>query len=742
MSTAKAVTDSDWFVAGVASTCNSYSTHTTQFYSEDTFLIEAVARFIGGPISAGDAAVIIATKTHQRELEQHLHQMGVNLDVAVEQGRCLFLDAAEALSQFMLNEMPQRDRFVELIGGIVDRVRAAAGGQDRRVVAFGEMVALLWAEGNVAAAIELERLWNELAWTHRFHLRCAYPIKAFDKPEHAGDFLKICSEHGGIYPAEGYTRTMNEDERLRVIAQLQQKAEALEGEIARRAKAEQALREREAELRDFLENAVLPMHWVAADGTILWANKAEVDLLGCSREEYVGHSIREFHVDDATIEDMLQRLSRGEELHGYEARLRHKDGSFRNVRIHSSALVRDGQFVHTRCFIVDVTGEKTAEKTAEGAQLLLAAMVASCDDGIASKDLNGVVTSWNAAAERIFGYKADEIIGRPITLIIPPELQDDENRILAQIRSGKRIDHFETIRVTKDGRRLDVSLTVSPIKDASGKVIGAAKVVRDITERKRSEEALRRAEKLATTGRLAATIAHEINNPMQALSNLLSLVSYKLSLDDNTRQLISMAETELGRMSHITRQMLSFYRESATPTAVKITEVLDDVLELFVMRMRSNRITLERRYECAGDIHGFPVELSQLFANLIGNAIEAVGDKGHIYVHLAPHREINQPHRQGVRVVIGDNGPGIKPELRRHIFEPFFTTKAAKGTGLGLWVVRGIVSKHQGSIRMRSTTNPGRSGTVFSVFLPLETHLEGIAEEPAAATSAISASQL
>jgi two-component system CheB/CheR fusion protein len=492
-----------------------------------------------------------------------------------------------------------------------------------------------------------------------------------------------------------------------------------------RMRAQGAPGQHEAELRDFLENAELPMHWVSGDGTILWANKADADLAGYPLEEYVGRSIREIHTDPEAVEEILQRLRRGEQLNGYEAQLRRKDGSTRDVRIHSSAFMRDGKMEHARCSTIDITREKTADR----AQRLLAAIVSSCDDGIASKDLNGVVTSWNAAAERIFGYSADEMIGRPITLIIPPEMHDDEPKILAKIRRGERIDHFETVRVTKDGRRIHVSLTISPIRDAGGNIVGAAKVVRDITERKRSEEALQRAEKLATIGRLAATIAHEINNPMQALTNVLALVSYKVSLDENTRALLQMAETELSRMSHITRQMLSFYRESSVPSAVKMTDVLDDVLELFSMRLRYKRITLDRRYEASGEIRGFPIELSQLFANLIGNASEAVGDKGRIYVHIAPHREASYPEREGVRVVIADNGPGIKPELRSQIFEPFFTTKAARGTGLGLWVVRGIVAKHEGSIRMRSRTAPGWSGTVFSVFLPAQATFEESAAE-------------
>jgi two-component system CheB/CheR fusion protein len=350
---------------------------------------------------------------------------------------------------------------------------------------------------------------------------------------------------------------------------------------------------------------------------------------------------------------------------------------------------------------------------------MLAAIVESCDDAVASKDLNGIVTSWNASAERIFGYKADEIVGRPITLIIPPELHQDEQRILDKILAGERLEHFETVRLTKSGRRIHVSLTISPVKDATGRVIGAAKVARDITERKNTEEALRRAEKLAATGQLAATIAHEINNPMQALTNLLSLLSYKSSLDEDTRRVLSLAEAEVNRMAHITRQMLSFYRESSVPVRTKISEIMEDILVLFVTRLRSNHIRVERRYEFAEEIEAFPIELRQLFANLLANAMEAIGKGGQIHLHVVPAHEWSNLQRRGVRVVIADNGPGISRDLRKRLFEPFFTTKAEKGTGLGLWVARGIVAKHGGSIRWRSSTRPGRSGTVFSVFLPI-----------------------
>jgi PAS domain S-box-containing protein len=249
------------------------------------------------------------------------------------------------------------------------------------------------------------------------------------------------------------------------------------------------------ELTRFLENAAIALHWVGANGTILWANRAELKLLGYTQEEYIGHNITEFHVDAPAITDILSRLKRGEELREYQARLRAKDGSVRYVSIISNVYSKDGRFVHTRCFTRDITEQR---RTAE-LQERLAAIVDSSDDAIISKDLNGIIRSWNRGAERIFGYSAEEIVGKPVATLAVPERVDEIPNIIDRIRRGEHVDHYETKRQTKDGRVLTVSLSVSPIRDASGRIIGASKVARDITEQKRSEEALRASEQYLQT---------------------------------------------------------------------------------------------------------------------------------------------------------------------------------------------------------------------------------------------------
>ena|GEM_PF-526206 len=256
--------------------------------------------------------------------------------------------------------------------------------------------------------------------------------------------------------------------------------------IAERKQAEKNLSQSERELADFFENASVGLHWIGPDGTILRVNQAELKMLGYTREEYVGHHIAEFHVDQDVIADILQSLGTGEILREYEVRMRCKDGSIRHVLIDSSVMWEDDRFIHTRCFTRDITDRKRAEE----AQARLAAVVESSQDAIISKTLEGRIVSWNAGAEQIFGYRPEEVIGQPITLLIPPERQDEERLILERLSRGERIESYETVRVTKQGRRIDVSLTISPIRDSDGRIIGASKISRDITARKRTEQRL------------------------------------------------------------------------------------------------------------------------------------------------------------------------------------------------------------------------------------------------------------
>jgi PAS domain S-box-containing protein len=237
------------------------------------------------------------------------------------------------------------------------------------------------------------------------------------------------------------------------------------------------------ELKACLDHAAEGLHFVGPDGTILWANQTELDLLGYAREEYIGHNISEFHVEPRVIEDILARLTRGETLLNYEARLRRKDGSIRFVHINSNVLWRDDQFLHTRCFTRDITDRKAADELARR----LADIVENSHDAIISQDLYGIITSWNPAAERLYGYAADDVIGQSIQLIIPSGREHEEADVVRRVGAGDRVPPFETVRRHKSGALIDVALTVSPIRNREGHVVGASKSSRDIRERKRLE---------------------------------------------------------------------------------------------------------------------------------------------------------------------------------------------------------------------------------------------------------------
>lgn len=257
-----------------------------------------------------------------------------------------------------------------------------------------------------------------------------------------------------------------------------------------------------------------------------------------------------------------------------------------------------------------------------------------------------------------------------------------------------------------------------PIIDANGTVARWFGTHTDITERKQAEEALVKSERLAAMGRLAGIIAHEINNPLEAISNAFYLLRDHPSLDEEARYYARLASEEVARMGHITKQTLSFYRESQQAVAVSLPEILDNVLELQSRRVQLNGISVDKRYRTNAVVQGYPVELKQVFLNLIGNAIQAMPNGGRLRVHLFQGSD-RTTGRSGIRVSINDTGAGIRPEHAKRIFEPFFSTKDAKGTGLGLWISRGIIQKYEGSIRFRSMRVGERNVTCFSVFIPV-----------------------
>lgn len=335
----------------------------------------------------------------------------------------------------------------------------------------------------------------------------------------------------------------------------------------------------------------------------------------------------------------------------------------------------------------------------------------------------GAIEFWNAGAEKLYQWKRDEALGRDMHELMQTVFPVPRAEIEAALTEHREW-HGTLRQRTRSGQEVVVACRKTLSRDGSA----VLEVNRDITLQLRAEEALRASEKLAAMGRVAGIIAHEINNPLAAVINLLYLLRRHPSLDEDARRLAAKAEEELLRASQITRQTLSFYRESKQPVSVRVHELLDDVLELHSREFQTRRIEVDKQYARTGEVLGFPVELRQVFLNLISNAVQAMPEGGTLRLHVREATDWSTGAR-GPMVSIVDTGVGIQPEDARRLFEPFFSTKAATGTGLGLWISRGIVQKYDGSIRYRSHRHGTGYITCFRVFLPRQT-AEQVAPPP------------
>lgn len=300
---------------------------------------------------------------------------------------------------------------------------------------------------------------------------------------------------------------------------------------------------------------------------------------------------------------------------------------------------------------------------------------------------------------------------------------DDRSRITAAwqrcLGSG---DIFEMeIRLRRaDGVYRWVLARALPLRAGNGQILKWFGTCTDIQRQKQAEEALRRSEKLAAVARLASSMAHEINNPLASVTNLLYLLEKGTAADPVSHEYVRAAQSELARVAHISNQTLGLYREPSVPVRLKVAEVMDALLELYSSKIREHEVAIDKRYQCLGEVRGHRGDLRQLLSNLLLNALESIDARGSIEIRIHAAHAVRAVGSGGVRIVIGDTGRGIPPEHRRKLFEPFFTTKPEKGTGLGLWVAQEIVQRYGGAMRMRSSVRPGHTGTVVSIFLPAE----------------------
>jgi PAS domain S-box-containing protein len=348
--------------------------------------------------------------------------------------------------------------------------------------------------------------------------------------------------------------------------------------------------------------------------------------------------------------------------------------------------------------------------------------LSSIGDGVIATDDQGLVSFLNPVAERLTGTSLAQAKGEKIGDVFPifSEVTNKpaENPVEKVLVSGCVVSLANhTALRHREGHSLPVEDSAAPIRDDAGKLIGVVLVFHDASRERNLQEVLRRTEKLATAARLAATVSHEINNPLEAVGNLIFLARNNPNVPDTVTEQLKLAEGELARVSHITRQTLGFYRESASPTSVHLPTLIESVLTLYSNKLQIKQIQIQLALEDCPTITALAGEIQQLVSNIISNAIDAVPVKGTLKIDASP---VKLAASDLVRLDIEDDGPGIAPENLKRIFDPFFTTKKDVGNGLGLWVCKEIAERHGGSIQVQSKNENGTRGAIFTVLLPYE----------------------
>jgi len=495
---------------------------------------------------------------------------------------------------------------------------------------------------------------------------------------------------------------------------------------------------------------------VNREGIVLQANSQIETLFGYTRDELIGQAVEilvpdrqrsqhHHHREGFIAQPKVRRMGAGLDLFG-----RRRDGSEFPVEISLSPVMTDSGILVLSA-IRDVTDRKRIEEELRRAhteleqrkdrqlwqyQSRLALIVDSSQDAIIGKNLDGIVTHWNKGAEHIYGYTAEEVIGKSITILAPPERADEIPQILETVREGKSVEHFESVRVTKDGRRLHVSITVSPIRDADGKIVGASTIARDISAQKRAEDQLRQSQKMEAIGRLAGGIAHDFNNILGIITACSELLQSRIRPGTVPPEYVDNIREAAKRGATLTRQLLIFSRrQTAQAQVLDINERLKELSKLLRPLMGDDvEISLLARSTSAiAELD--PGHLDQVVVNLAVNARDAMPNGGKLIVETAAidfdeaFARQHPPMKAGsyVMLAISDNGCGMDQATVSRIFDPFFTTKElGKGTGLGLATVYGIVQQSGGHSFVYS--EPGH-GTTFKIYLPSAAHKLEVSQE-------------
>lgn len=472
---------------------------------------------------------------------------------------------------------------------------------------------------------------------------------------------------------------------------------------------------------DLFENAPCGYVVLNLDGQIVQANAAFLDLSKLDRDRAIGASFRNLLGSAGAIffdTQLLPALLLNGRRKEIALDLRTTKGRV-PVLVNFTVQYVEGEAVSIRAVLLDAAERRHFERDllrSRNEAEQLSEVILHSSDAVITSHVDGTIRNWSNGAAKMFGFSSAEAVGRSFTEMI---LSADARDLLAlpvlELANGREFNG-EVVARRADGTSFDASIMLTPHMEAPGTFLAFSAVLRDISLQKRAEKALLQTEKLASVGRLASSIAHEINNPLESVTNLLYILDFKVSTPE-LKALVSTAQEELARVSQITTHTLQFHRQSSNRTDLNVTTLFESVIALYRARLRNSNIE-PRMGRCTAEmLHCHEGELRQIVLNIVGNAADAMKNGGVLHLRCRDSRNWRNG-KNGVRILIADTGTGMDKATLSRIFEPFFSTKGIGGTGLGLWVSDDLVQKNKGLMTVRSSIHPKHSGTVFNLFFP------------------------